>query len=106
MEINLSTFSQVLKENILPFWTQKMVDDKRGGFIGQIDGEDKRHEDADKSIILNTRILWSFSAVYQHLQEDQYKQLAKRAFDYLLQHFIDHEHGGVFWMVDAQGKVK
>lgn len=106
MEINLSTFSQVLQENILPFWTQKMVDDKRGGFIGQIDGEDKRHEDADKSIILNTRILWSFSAVYQHLQEDQYKQLAKRAFDYLLQHFIDHEHGGVFWMVDAQGKVK
>lgn len=106
MKINLSSFSQVLKENILPFWTQKMVDDKRGGFIGQIDGEDKRHENADKSIILNTRILWSFSAVYLHLQEDQYKQLAKRSFDYLLQHFVDHEYGGVYWMLDAQGKVK
>lgn len=106
MTIDLVDFSKVLKENILPFWTQKMVDDKNGGFIGQIDGAGKRHENADKSIILNTRILWSFSAVYQHLKEDQYKQLAKRSFDYLLQHFVDHEYGGVYWMVDAQGKVK
>lgn len=106
MKEQVSELAQVLKENILPYWTEKMVDDEQGGFVGQIDGNEQRNAHADKSIILNTRILWTFSAVYLHLKEDRYKQMAKRAFDYLIEKFVDEQDGGVYWMVDAQGRVK
>lgn len=106
MKEQVSELAQVLKENILPFWMDKMVDDEQGGFIGQIDGLGQRNVQADKSIILNTRILWTFSAVYQQLKEDRYKHMADRAFDYLLENFVDGQYGGVYWMLDAQGQVK
>lgn len=106
MKDQISELSRVLKENILTFWTDKMVDEQFGGFIGQIDGSGQRNARADKSIILNTRILWTFSAVYQQVKEDRYKQMAQRAFNYLIENFIDEEYGGVYWMLDAQGRVK
>lgn len=106
MKEQVSELAQVLKENILPYWMDKMVDNEQGGFIGQIDGNEQRNVQADKSIILNTRILWTFSAVYQQLKDDRYKQMAERAFDYLVKKFVDDQYGGVYWMLDAQGNVK
>ena len=106
MKEQVSELAQVLRENILPFWMDKMADNEQGGFIGQIDGQDQRNVHADKSIILNTRILWTFSAVYQQLKEDRYKEIADRAFHYLIDNFVDRQYGGVYWMLDAEGLIK
>ena len=54
----------VLNDNILSFWSGNMVD-PAGGFYGRIDGQGKLHEQADKAVVLNTRILWTYSAAYQ-----------------------------------------
>jgi mannobiose 2-epimerase len=52
----------VLQNNILRFWLDKMQDREHGGFYGRMDGEGVLHPEAEKGAILNARILWSFSA--------------------------------------------
>ena len=75
-----------------------------GGFYGRVDGQGRLHTNADqKSIILNTRILWAFSASYREFGNQDYKAIASRAFDYLKRYFIDKEFGGVYWMLASDG---
>ena len=94
----------VLENNILPFWLEKMQDNEHGGFYGRIDGNNQLHPEAEKGAILNARILWSFSAAYRVLQKEEYLEAATRAKDYLIEHFIDPEYGGVYWSVDYKGE--
>jgi mannobiose 2-epimerase len=90
-------------QNILDFWQIKTIDDLNGGFFGQINNEDEIITDAPKGSVLNSRILWTFSAVYNNTKSETYLKTAERAFEYLKDHFIDKEYGGVYWTVDYKG---
>ena len=92
-----------LKNNILPYWINNMVDIENGGFYGRITGEDKIKSDAPKGAVSNARILWTYSAAYRVYKDETYLHTAKRAKDYLLDFFYDKEHGGVFWLLDYKG---
>ena len=96
----------VLENNILNFWLDKMVDEENGGFYGQMTGEGEIVKTADKGGILNARILWSFSAAYRVLHKPEYLEAATRAKDYILNHFIDKEYGGTYWCLDYKGEPK
>ena len=93
----------VVENNILRFWLDKMVDREYGGFYGRIDGNNQLHSEAEKGAILNARILWSFSAAYRILRNPAYLEAATRAKNYFIKHFIDSEYGGVYWSVDYLG---
>ena len=93
----------VLQDNILRFWLDKMQDQEHGGFYGRIDGSGVLHPEAEKGAILNARILWSFSAAYRVLGNLEYLEMATRAKDYIIEHFIDKEYGGVYWSLDYKG---
>lgn len=102
--VNFRAEAQALLEtNILPFWQERMVDYRQGGFYGRIDGYNVLHPDAEKGAVLNARILWTFSAAARVLHNTPYRILAARAYDYLMQRFIDREHGGVYWSLNADG---
>lgn len=92
-----------LENNILPFWMTQMTDQQQGGFYGQITGEGLVNEQALKGGILNARILWFFSSAHQLLKKECYLEMATRAKRYLLTHFYDAEHGGIYWSVDNTG---
>jgi mannobiose 2-epimerase len=92
-----------LTKGILPYWSLKMPDEINGGFYGRIDANDKVYPDADKGGILNARILWTYSAAYRVLKDTSYLRLAKRAKDYLLSHFIDHQYGGAYRSLKSDG---
>ncbi|MDR2057388.1 MAG: AGE family epimerase/isomerase [Dysgonamonadaceae bacterium] len=92
-----------LVNNILPYWIKNMVDGENGGFYGRIDGNERLHKHANKSIVLNARILWTFSAAYRLEKNSQYLEIAKRAYQYILDYFTDKEYGGVYWEVDSKG---
>ena len=94
---------EVLENNILRFWLDKMQDEEHGGFFGRMDGGMQLHPEAEKGAILNARILWTFSAAYRILGKEEYLEAAKRAYDYFVGHFIDPEYGGVYWSVDYKG---
>ena len=63
---------EVLENNILRFWIDRMQDHEQGGFYGRIDNQNVLHADADKGAILNARILWTFSAAYRVLGKSEY----------------------------------
>ena len=94
----------VLQDNILRFWLDKMQDQEHGGFYGRIDGSGVLHPEAEKGAILNARILWSCTAAYRVLGNQEYLDAATRAKDYIIEHFIDKEYGGVYWSLDYKGE--
>ena len=51
-----SEMQDVLENNILRFWLDKMVDHEYGGFYGRMDGRGQLYPDAEKGAILNARI--------------------------------------------------
>jgi len=95
-----------LRSNILPFWGRYGIDEEFGGFHGRISNDLVIDRLAEKGLILNARILWTFSRVYKVYGEQQFLDIARRAYDYLYRHFRDVEHGGVYWMVDYAGAAK
>ena len=101
--ISKSEARVLLETNILRFWQERMVDYRQGGFYGRIDGYNVLHPDAEKGAVLNARILWTFAAAARVLNNTPYRILAARAYDYLMQRFIDREQGGVYWSLNADG---
>ncbi len=83
-------------ENILAYWVDYTVDVQNGGFVGKIDNDNNVDSKAAKGSVLNSRILWSFSAAYNLTKKAQYLQIAERAYKYISNHFIDKEYGGVY----------
>lgn len=101
----MNSFRDELTQNILPYWIGKMQDDVNGGFFGSIDGNEVLHAESNKGAVLNARILWTFSAAYRILKNEEYLKMARRAFDYITNHFVDPVNGGVFWELDYRGNV-
>ena len=93
-----------LLSNILPFWLKYTIDDEFGGFRGQVLNDLAIDPHAAKGLILNARILWTFSKAFSVYRDPIYLETARRAYDYLLKYFWDAEFGGVFWMLDYEGE--
>jgi len=89
---------------ILSWWMGMTVDTVHGGFIGKMDHDNKIFSKAPKGSVLNSRILWAFSAACNASKKKEYLAIAERAFTYIVEHFIDKEYGGVYWIVDYAGK--
>jgi len=93
-----------LETNLLPFWRERSVDHARGGFIGEMAADGTVRDDAPRGLILNARLLWTFSALSRELGDERDLELARRAFDVLEKRFRDPAHGGYFWRIDAGGR--
>jgi mannobiose 2-epimerase len=93
-----------LKSNILPFWLKYAIDDEYGGFRGRISNDLTIDRHAPKGLILNARILWTFSHAFRVYRDQAYYLAARRAYEYIVQFFWDDEFGGVYWTVDYAGK--
>jgi cellobiose epimerase len=92
-----------LLSDILPFWLKHAVDEEYGGFRGQVANDLTVDPHADKGLILNARILWTFAKAFSVYKNPAYLAAAHRAYEYLCRHFWDNEFGGVYWMLDYTG---
>ncbi|MCR8558060.1 AGE family epimerase/isomerase [Mucilaginibacter sp. BJC16-A38] len=103
----LTAFKQGLMDElsrILAYWAAITPDTANGGFYGKIDNNNKITAEAPKGSVLNARILWTFSAAYNRKADPLFMVMAKRAYQYICDKFIDGELGGVYWSVDYKGK--
>jgi len=91
-----------LTGNILPFWMERAIDNKRGGWHGEISRSGEINFNAKRSLILNMRILWTFSAAYRVLKRPEYREMALRAYNYVTTYFLD-PGGGAYYMINADG---
>jgi mannobiose 2-epimerase len=90
--------------NILQYWERNTVDEKHGGFYGQLNNLNEINDTAAKGVVLNARILFTFSAAAGCLKNEAYIAIADRAFNYLQQYFTDAANGGVYWSVAYTGQ--
>lgn len=97
------TAFQTELDRILNYWIIHTIDSRNGGFFGKIDHNNIVYTNSPKGSVLNARILWGFSAAYNQNQNPVYLEMAKRAFDYFRNYFVDGIYGGIFWTVDFQG---
>jgi len=65
-----SLYYNELVDNILPFWLQNSIDKEHGGFFTCLDQEGKIY-DTDKFMWLQGRQVWTFSYMYNHVQQNQ-----------------------------------
>ncbi|PWT71467.1 MAG: N-acyl-D-glucosamine 2-epimerase [Bacteroidetes bacterium] len=106
MNSYLGRYRKQLREEldgILAFWMQFAPDRENGGFYGSIDNSNHPNPETEKGLVLNARILWTFSAAFNQLKDRKYISIAERAYHYVCDHFIDPEFGGAFWSVDFKG---
>ena len=94
-----------LFDNIIPFWLTKTRDTENGGFFGRITNDLKIEEDAPKSLILHSRILWTFAFLYGFKAEADYLKMCEWTFQFIMDKFYDKEFGGMYWMLDSKGRV-
>lgn len=93
-----------LVNHIIPFWS-KLRDDEYGGFYGQMDNDLNVDKKGGKGVILNSRILWFFSSCYMTVGGEESLSNAKHAYEFLKDHCVDRENGGVYWMMNYDGSV-
>lgn len=106
MNIDLQKYRMEMQqelENILSYWFEYTVDNENGGFVGKVDNDNNVDHQAPKGSVLNSRILWSFSAAYNLTKKPRYLQMAERAYKYISNYFVDKDYGGVYWTVDYRG---
>jgi mannobiose 2-epimerase len=94
----------ILKNNILSFWMKHSVNTGKSSFFGEIDRNGKANPDAERGGILQSRILWAFSAGYNALKDPEYLKIAEMAYDSLYADFWDREFGGIYFSIDSNGK--
>ena len=75
--------------NILNYWLKYSIDHKNGGFYGVVNHENIPNLEADKGIVLNSRILWTFSRAYLEEKNPEYLAMSKMAFEYIKKYFWD-----------------
>jgi mannobiose 2-epimerase len=92
-----------LLAGILPFWLEHTIDEDYGGFHGLVANDLTFDPHAAKGLILNARILWTFSKAFSVYKQPAHLAAAHRAYEYLCRCFWDDEFGGVYWMVDYSG---
>lgn len=104
-----SPFEQLSKEmglelqSLLNYWSSNAIDVENDGFIGKRDFYNRPLPEANKGIILNSRILWTFAAASNHLKTLKYSQICESSFDYLYNFFKDEKYGGVYWDLTYEG---
>ncbi len=90
---------------LMDYWMINSYDNNNGGFLGERNYYNQIVPEAEKSLVLNARILWTFSAVFNHTNNERYLEPANRAYNYLMDYFWDKHKGGFYWAVDYKGIV-
>ncbi|HTN68955.1 MAG TPA: AGE family epimerase/isomerase [Dysgonamonadaceae bacterium] len=96
-----------LVKELLPFWTNRMVDKVNGGYLTHFDQNGNNTEEDEKSLIAQTRCLYTVSSAHRAGYGDgKLAALAKHGLDFLINKMWDERHGGFYWIVDRKGNVK
>ncbi|MBT9312858.1 AGE family epimerase/isomerase [Leptothoe kymatousa] len=98
-----SLYRTTLLESVLPFWQQYSLDHEHGGYFTCLDVKGNVY-DTDKFIWLQNRQVWTFSMLYNRLdQRSDWLDVASHGANFLAQHGRD-EQGNWYFALDRQGR--
>ena len=94
---------EVEMSSILDWWMEHMLNKETGFIYGEISGANIPDANAPIGLVLQSRILWTFSAAYNYTQNKVYLNFAHTAYKQLITQFYDKQYGGMFWSVQPNG---
>ena len=98
---------QHLTQELLPFWENRCVDRENGGFITHFDKDGNDSGEDEKSLIAQTRTVYTFSSAHRAGYGDgRFADIARHGVDFLLDKMWDQENGGFYWLMNRKGEVK
>jgi mannobiose 2-epimerase len=98
-------FRENLEKGILRFWIDHAIDYEYGGMFGWLDRNGTPIKPGTKSLVVQTRVLWMFSAAYQQNPQPIYQEIASHVLKFLREKMWDSHRGGFYWLVDRGGRL-
>jgi cellobiose epimerase len=95
-------FRHQLLAEVIPFWEAHSTTDS-GAFWTHLLRDGGRYGTGETYLVMQTRMIYSFTAAYRVSAEPRYLALAARGVDYLNERFLDRRRGGWVWTVSRDG---
>ena len=96
-----------LNNELLPFWIERTMDKKNGGFITHFDQNGNDTGEDEKSMLGQARSIYIYSsAIRNGYGGEKTAELARLGVDFLIEKMWDTVHGGFYWLTDRAGNVK
>ncbi len=96
-----------LTNELLPFWTTRMIDHRNGGYITHFDKDGNDTGSDEKSLISQARSVYTLSSAHRAgYGSGEYSELAEHGINFMINKMWDTKYGGFFWMMDRAGNVK
>ena len=105
LSLYLETFTHELQDNILSYWMKYGVEKGDGGFYGAVNLNNEPVLSANKTSVLNARILWTFAAAAKKYPGLAYDEIAHKAFRVVTEDFADQKHGGFYMELNSDNEV-
>jgi cellobiose epimerase len=98
-------FSDELHDDILSYWIKYGVEKDGHGFYGAVDLDGNPVLSANKTSVLNARILWTFSNAAILFGNQEYAEIADKAYHVVTEDFADKQFGGYYMELTSDNKV-
>jgi N-acylglucosamine 2-epimerase len=96
-------YQDTLLNNVVPFWEQNSIDWEAGGYFTCLDRSGKVY-DTDKFIWLQNRQVWTFSMLYNRVeQRSEWLKIAGHGASFLAEHGRDSQ-GNWYFSLDRAGQ--
>jgi mannose/cellobiose epimerase-like protein (N-acyl-D-glucosamine 2-epimerase family) len=106
INIYLKEAENHLVNELLPFWTTRMMDYKNGGYITHFDEEGLDTGEDEKSLIAQSRSVFTLSSAHRAgYGEGKFASMAEHGIRFMIDKMWDKKFGGFFWMMDRSGDV-
>ncbi|MBN2301047.1 MAG: AGE family epimerase/isomerase [Lentisphaerae bacterium] len=90
---------------LLPFWMERSADSEYGGFLTYFDRNGNVTGETTKTFLMQIRMLFTFSHAHRcGYGGGRCADLARKAAEFILDHYWDDEHDGWFWIADREGR--
>jgi mannobiose 2-epimerase len=104
LQAHLATVTDHLNDGIVPFWFDRALDSKYGGFLTNFDEHGKPLPTPEKYVNTQCRMIWWFSTLKRRFpQTPRAAEMASQGVDFLIKHFWDPKYGGFYWKVKQDG---
>lgn len=100
-------FRHELDQKVLPYWFKTAQDNAHGGYILADSLSGPGHA-TEKQLVTQSRMIWGFAHAFLHgFRSPDRDDLAaaRQGYRFLIDHFLDREHGGFYWKTDLHGRV-
>lgn len=106
MKSYLDRTESYLREKLLPFWMERIVEPRCGGFRTAYDRDGKPSGETQKTLLCQGRSIFTLSFAARLGYEPLRLEGIVRAGMDFLPRFRDERHGGHFWILEEDGRVK